>query len=90
MTGAAIGLALTVAICWIGAHAPGPTRAVKLLMFIAFPVALIVTLYAARTFINSADYEPLAGKIWFFGYQATVALFVALVATILPKLMKRD
>ena len=68
---------------------PGLSRVLKLLMWIGFPVALITTLYAARTFINSADYEPLAGKIWFFGYHATVAFFVALVATVLPRLMKR-
>ncbi|WP_299847244.1 hypothetical protein [uncultured Roseovarius sp.] len=89
MIGAGIGVALTVGLCWLGGRAPGVARALRWLCMLGLPVALAVTWYAAQYFINSADYEPFAGKVWYLGYHATVALFVTLIGTYLPRFMSR-
>ncbi|MFD1160673.1 hypothetical protein [Roseovarius aestuarii] len=90
MIGAGLGVALTVGLCWLGGRAPGLAKLLRRLCILGLLVALGVTLYAARYFINSADYEPVAGRIWYLGYHATVALFVMLIGTYLPRLINRD
>lgn len=89
LIGTGAGLVLTVGLCWLGGVAPGPARMLEVLSLIALPVALAVTWYAARIFINSADYEPFAGKVWFLGYHALVALLVVAVAHFFPRLARR-
>ena len=89
MIGAGVGVVLTVGLCWLGSAAPGAAKLLRRLAVIGLPVALGVTWYAARYFINSDDYEPVAGKFWYFGYHVSVALFVAVVATYLARVIAR-
>lgn len=89
MTGAGIGVVLTVGLCWLGGRAPGTAKLLRRLAVIGLPVALAVTWYAARYFINSADYEPVAGQFWYFGYHLSVALFVTVAATYLARVIGR-
>lgn len=89
MIGAGIGVVLTVGLCWLGGVAPGAATILRRLAVLGLPVALAVTWYAARYFINSADYEPLAGKVWYLGYHLSVALFVAVLATYLARIFAR-
>ena len=89
MIGAAIGVALTVGLCWLGGAAPRLARVLRWVAILDLPVALGVTWWAAQTFINAADYDPIAGKIWHLGYHAFVALLVTVVATYLPRFAAR-
>lgn len=89
MIGAGIGVVLTVGLCWLGGVAPGAATFLRRLAVLGLPVALAVTWYAARYFINSADYEPLAGKVWYLGYHLSVALFIAVLATYLARIFAR-
>lgn len=89
MIGAGIGVALTVGLCWLGGLTPGLARALRWLCILGLPVVLILTWWAAQTFINAEEYDPVAGKIWYLGYHGLVALFVVVVGTYLPRLMTR-
>lgn len=89
MVGAGIGVAFTVGLCWLGGRSPGGARVLRWLCVLGLPLCLGVTWYAARYFINPAEYEPVAGQVWYLGYHATVALFVAVIGAYLPRLMPK-
>jgi hypothetical protein len=83
LTGGAAGMVAALALL---AVARGRARRLRVLLvtgLAALGVALVVTWRAARTFIESADFEPLAGKVWFLGYHALAALIVVAVALML-------
>jgi len=82
LVGAAIGLVLAFGIVALRGRAGCFVNGV---LFAALLLSFAVTWRAARFFINSPDYEPLAGQIWFFGYHAFVATLVAVLATMLPR-----
>lgn len=83
LIGAGIGGLLAAGLFWLD------RRALSAIAAIGFLVALITTWRAARIFIDSADYEPLAGKVWFLGYHVTAALFVAVAALGLARVLGR-
>lgn len=83
LVGAGFGVLLAIALLWL------QNRIVTGLTVIGFLVSILTVWRAAAVFINSADYEPLAGRIWFFGYHATIALFVALAAVGIYSILER-
>ena len=82
LVGGTIGVAMTIFLFWLTDRRPGIARDLIIVMAVAFPVGLFITWYSARIFIESADFEWLAGQVWHKGYQTLVALFVPLVALI--------
>ena len=84
--GIAIALVLFIAIKRSRSIMPMLTTLVMVLLVICTGV----TWYFARVFINSEVFEPLAGKIWFFGYHGLVALFVLVVAMFIRRFLPMD
>jgi len=82
LVGDTIGVVVTIFLFWLIEHRPALVRVVIIVMAVAFPICLFITWYSAHIFIQSADFEALAGQVWHKGYQILVALFVPLVAII--------
>ena len=89
VTGGAIGAVLAIGLVWLAARRPGSLRIVSAGALLALPASLAVTWRAARTFIDSADFEPLAGRVWFLGYHAVAALVVLGAALAIIALRRR-
>ena len=75
--GSLLGVAVGGLLLWVKAHIPGVAPALRLGSSLIFLVALGVSLYAARVFIESPDFEPLAANIWHKGAYIVFASFVA-------------
>lgn len=83
VTGALIGAALGAGLIWITNASGRASRYIAAVLGLCLAVALGVTWRAARIFIDSAAFEPVAGQVWFFGYHALCALIVAVVALLI-------
>ncbi|MFK7938322.1 MAG: hypothetical protein AB8B82_03015 [Roseovarius sp.] len=80
ITGALVGCVLSAGLIWITEAQRRYARTVAMGVGVLLAGVGFVTWRAARTFIDSAEYEPTAGQIWFFGYHALTALVVLFVA----------
>ena len=89
LTGAGAAVILTLGLFWTGARWPRIATGLTAGLVIALPVAAYVTWRAARTFIDSADFEPAAGQVWFMGYHVTAALIVICTALVTARLLQR-
>ena len=87
LVGGAIGIVLTLILFWVFNRWQSVSSMFSMLAGIMFVASIFTTWYFARVFIDSAVFEPLAGKIWFFGFHVLVALFVPVVALIIRKFM---
>ncbi len=90
LTGAAGAVVVGLAVFWITGRWPRLGTGLTILLVVALPVAAYVTWRAARVFIDSADFEPAAGQVWFMGYHATAALIVLTVAVLVYRAVKRS
>ena len=80
LAGGGAGMVIAALAAWPAGRRGRLLRGLRVTALIALVVALLVTWRAARVFIDSADYQPLAGTVWFFGYHALAALIVIAVA----------
>lgn len=80
VTGGLIGCILAAGLSWITGMRRRMARRSATVFALVLIAALLVTWRAARRFIDSADYEPLAGQVWFYGYHLLCAMIVATVA----------
>lgn len=87
LIGGAIGVAITLLLFWVFNRWKSVSSMLSILVGILFAVSIFTTWYFARVFIDSAVFEPLAGKIWFFGFHVLVALFVPAIALTVRKFM---
>lgn len=89
LTGGLAGAVLAFTLTWLSETRPGLARTLGAALGLALSVAIFVTWRAARTFIDSADYEPMAGQVWFLGFHVMAALIVALVAMLAVVILRR-
>ena len=87
--GGLCGLVLSGVVLWLTTSRPGLIRSVTISVALALMIALLVTWRAARKFIDSADFEPVASQIWFLGYHALAALIVAFTSLLVIRLFQR-
>lgn len=85
LVGGAIGIAIALLLFWAFNRWQSTSSMLSILVGLLFAASIFTTWYFARIFIDSAVFEPLAGKIWFFGYHVLVALFVPIVALIIRR-----
>jgi len=89
LNGGGAGVILAAALLWLSRGRPGAGRAMAAGAGLSLAAALWVTWRAARIFISSAEFEPMAGRVWFLGYHAVAALVVLTVAMTIGQL-RRD
>ena len=87
LVGGGIGVVLSLILLYAFARWRPVFPMLTMLVSVLFVICISVTWYFARVFINSEVFEPLAGKIWFFGFHGLVALFVPLVTVTIRKLL---
>jgi len=87
--GSLIGAGLAAAMFWAGWHKPRLGRALGVLAGGIFLVAVVVTLYAARVFIDSADFEATAANLWYIGAYTVFASGVVWIASLLAAVNNR-
>jgi len=80
MAGGFAGAAIALGLAWFAGRRERVSRGLPAAGAVALAAALLVTWRAARIFIDSADFQPLAGKVWFLGYHVLAALVVITVA----------
>ena len=80
LAGGGAGVVISLLPAWAAQRRGRLPRWLPIAGLTGLAAALVVTWRAARVFIDSADYQPLAGKIWFFGYHALAALIVITIA----------
>jgi hypothetical protein len=80
------GAVLSALLFWACAAKPRLGRWLEGLVLLAFFGALAVTLLSARSFINAAEFDPVAINLWHKGSYAVFATFVPSVAMRLAKL----
>ncbi len=80
LTGGLIGTLFSGGLIWITGASGHHARTIAIALGVALLAILYVTWSAARMFIDSANYEPAAGQMWFVGYHISSALIVAVVA----------
>lgn len=85
LIGGAIGIAITLLLFWVINRWQSVSSMLSILVGLLFAASIFTTWYYARIFIDSAVFEPLAGKIWFFGFHVLAALFVPLIALTIRK-----
>ena len=90
LTGGAVGAILAAGLLWLIRRKPSLSRVMGSAVGVALGVAGFVTWRAARKFIDSDDFEPLAGQIWFLGYHISAALIVAFVALIAIRRLRQQ
>lgn len=83
--GSLIGALLSALVFWIGWHKPRLGRSLAVLAGVVFVVALGVTLYAAKAFIEAADFERMAANIWHKGAYTVFASAVICLSALLAK-----
>jgi len=76
LVGAGIGIALALVLFIVFSRWRSVMPMLTTLIFVLLIICTGITWYFARVFINSEVFEPLAGQIWFFGYNGFVALLV--------------
>jgi len=81
--GSLIGAVLASLMFWIGWHKPRLGRAIGVLSGGILLISLGVTLYAAKVFIDSADFEALAANVWHKGAYTVFASAVVWFASLL-------
>ncbi len=87
ITGAGIGVVISLILLYASARWRSIFPMLTTLVSVLLVICIAVTWYFARVFINSEVFEPLAGKIWFFGFHGLVALFVPLVTVAIRKFL---
>lgn len=88
--GAVAGGTLSAALLWLVARKPGMKSAVTSGVALALIAIVLMTWRAARKFIDSADFEPVAGKLWYLGYHMLAALIVAFAALLVIRFFQRE
>ena len=86
LAGGGAGVLLAAGALWLDRRRPGAGRAMIAGAILALMGALWVTWRAARAFITAAEFEPVAGQVWFLGYHAVAALVVLSVALAVARL----
>lgn len=81
LIGGIIGIIITFGSQWFR------KPALNIIILALFALTLAITFYYARIFIDSADFEPTAGFVWYIGYHIGVALFIPAAAYILQKIL---
>ncbi|MBL1419655.1 MAG: hypothetical protein COC24_004015 [Alphaproteobacteria bacterium] len=84
LIGGAGGIILTLGAYWFDKNR------LNITLIALFAITTAVTYYYARIFIDSADFEPTAGFVWYIGYHIGVALFIPTVAYILQKILPQS
>jgi len=74
------GVVLAAGLLWLQGSRAGLAKVLGWAALVLLPLSALVTWRAARVFIDSADFQPLAGKLWFLGYHALAGLIVLTVA----------
>ncbi len=85
--GASIGLGLAIVLFLLRSRSRVNAWRLGFVFAIVLLAAIFATWRAGNVFINSDNFEPLAGQVWFFGYHAMVALFVPVAAYFLRHLL---
>ncbi|NOR61143.1 MAG: hypothetical protein GQ535_01445 [Rhodobacteraceae bacterium] len=80
------GAVLSGLIFWACAVKPRLGRWLERLVIVSFLIILPVSMYYARVFIDSADYERMAVQIWHKGSYTVFVTFVASLSVLLAKL----
>ena len=88
LLGGAIGIGISLLLIWQRSRNAKITNKIEILLGVALLIALYVDYTAGRTFIDSAVFEVTAGKVWHYGYHASVALFIPTATAIIRKLIK--
>lgn len=90
LIGGIIGVILTLGLNWLNTKNPIFAKWAPMLIITDFLMAVGFTYYFARIFIDSADFEPQAGFIWYIGYHIAVALFVPAATYVLQKILPQS
>ncbi len=90
LTGGLIGALFGGGLIWITGTSDHHARTFAIALGLALLATLYVTWSAARMFIDSANYEPAAGQMWFIGYHIVCALIVAVVALLVIAITRAD
>lgn len=87
LIGGVIGIVITLGLTWVMSKNPVMAKWLPILIITDFLVAVGFTYYFARIFIDSADFEPTAGFVWYIGYHIAVALFIPTATFALQKIL---
>lgn len=80
LAGGGAGAAVALGLLALAGRRGRRLRVLLATALIGLAAAGLVTWRAARVFIDSPDFEPLAGKLWFLGYHTLAALIVIAIA----------
>lgn len=84
--GSLAGAILSALLFWACATKPRLGRVLERTVIFGFWLALAVTLYNARIFINAAEFDPVAINLWHKGSYAVFITFIPALAALLAKL----
>lgn len=89
LIGGVIGIIIYFGLDWVGSKNPVMAKWLPILIIVDFLIAVAVTYFYARIFIDSAVFERTAGYVWYIGYHVGVALFVPAAAFALQKILPK-
>ncbi|PCI86416.1 MAG: hypothetical protein COB24_09630 [Hyphomicrobiales bacterium] len=84
LIGGAGGIILALAAYWFNKNS------LNITLIALFAITAAITYYYARIFIDSADFEPTAGFVWYIGYHIGAALFIPTAAYVLQKILPQS
>lgn len=87
LIGGLVGSILVLFIIWLKFSKPVFSKLLETFLVTDFFITVGITYYFARIFIDSADFEPTAGFVWYIGYHIGVALFIVTAASVLQKIL---
>lgn len=77
---AGIGIVIVVFLYVVEKYKAAAFKMLSYLIFAGMIISLAISWYYASIFVNSANFEASAGKIWYVSYHVFLAMFVPVVA----------
>lgn len=80
LIGAGTGVAIVVFLYVLEKYRVSIFKILNYLIFAGMIISLFIAWYYASIFVNSANFEASAGKIWYVSYHVFLAMFVPVIA----------
>lgn len=85
--GAGISTAIVVILFVVEKYKASIFRMLSYLAFVGMIISVAVAWHYAAIFVNSANFEASAGKIWYVSYHVFLAMFVPVIAIAIRRLL---
>lgn len=89
LLGGGIGIGLAILLQWYKGIKSRKAISLEFTLAALFIIAVGVTWYAGKIFIDSNKFEVMAGRVWYYGYHTSAALFIPTVTAMIRKLFSK-